>query len=95
MAIKAGVPIVPMVCSGAHKIMQKRSLVIHPGEIQVEFLDPIDASRYSMEERDILNDRVREAMARALPEDQKPKGAASDSAEETETEGKGAGLSDS
>lgn len=95
MAIKAGVPIVPMVCSGAHKIMQKRSLVIHPGDIQVEFLEPIDASKYSMEERDILNDRVREAMAAALPEDQKPKDAASDSAEETETEEKGAGLSDS
>ncbi|PYT49966.1 MAG: 1-acyl-sn-glycerol-3-phosphate acyltransferase, partial [Acidobacteria bacterium] len=33
MAITAGVPIVPMVCSGAHRVMGKRSLVIHPGEI--------------------------------------------------------------
>jgi 1-acyl-sn-glycerol-3-phosphate acyltransferase len=72
MAIKAGVPIVPMVCSGAHKIMEKHSLVIHPGEIQVEFLEPIDASKYSVEERDILNDRVRDAMAAALPEDERP-----------------------
>ncbi len=72
MAIKAGVPIVPMVCSGAHRIMEKRSLVIHPGEIVVEFLEPIDASQYSLEERDALNQKVHDAMAAALPPDQKP-----------------------
>jgi len=74
MAIKAGVPIVPMVCSGAHHIMEKRSLVIHPGEIVVEFLEPIDASQYSFEERDVLNQKVHDAMAAALPPDQKPLG---------------------
>jgi len=74
MAIKAGVPIVPIVCSGAHKIMGKRSLVIHPGEIVVEFLDPIDSSKYSIEERDILNENVRAAMAASLPPDQCPIG---------------------
>lgn len=74
MAIKAGVPIVPIVCSGAHRIMEKRSLVIHPGEILVEFLDPIDASEYSLEERDALNQRVHDAMAAALPPDQRPIG---------------------
>src|SRR5689334_9253890 len=72
MAIKAGVPIVPMVCSGAHRIMEKKSLVIHPGEIIVEFLEPIDASKYTFEERDVLNKIVHDAMAAALPEDQKP-----------------------
>lgn len=73
MAIQAGVPIVPMVCSGAHRIMEKKSLVIHPGEIVVEFLGPIDASKYTFEERDVLNKIVHDAMAAALPEDQKPK----------------------
>jgi 1-acyl-sn-glycerol-3-phosphate acyltransferase len=72
MAIKAGVPIVPMVCAGAQKVMKKRSLVIHPGLITVEFLAPIDASAYTFEQRDDLNKRVRAAMAAALPEDQKP-----------------------
>lgn len=72
MAIKAGVPIVPMVCSGAHRIMEKRSLVIRPGEIVVEFLEPMDTSKYQFEERDVLNKMVHDAMAAALPEDQKP-----------------------
>jgi len=72
MAIKAGVPIVPMACSGAHRVMEKRSLVIHPGEILVEFLEPINASTYTLEERDILNECVRMAMAASLPPDQRP-----------------------
>jgi 1-acyl-sn-glycerol-3-phosphate acyltransferase len=72
MAINAGVQVVPVVCSGAHRVMEKRSLVIHPGEIVVEFLDPIDASAYSFAQRDELNDRLRAAMAAGLPEDQRP-----------------------
>ena len=72
MAINAGVPIVPMVCSGAHRIMEKRSLVIHPGEIVVEFLEPIESSGYSLEERDVLNEKIWEAMAARLPPDQRP-----------------------
>jgi 1-acyl-sn-glycerol-3-phosphate acyltransferase len=74
MAIKAGVPIVPIACSGAHRIMEKRSLVIHPGEILVEFLDPIETSSFRLEEREKLNDIVHDAMAAGLPPDQRPLG---------------------
>src|ERR1700687_3702049 len=74
MAIKAGVPIIPIACSGAHKVMRKRSLRIYLGEILVEFLEPIDASKYSFEERDALNDRVHDAMAAGLPTDERPIG---------------------
>ena len=74
MAIKAGVPIVPIVCSGAHRVMEKRSMVIHPGEILVEFLEPIDTSKYTFEERERLNEIVHDAMAAALPPDQRPIG---------------------
>jgi 1-acyl-sn-glycerol-3-phosphate acyltransferase len=72
LAIKAGVPIVPVACSGAHRVMRKRSLVIHPGEILVEFLDPIDPSGFTFEDRDALNTRVHDAMAGGLPADQRP-----------------------
>ena len=72
MAINAGVPIVPVACSGAHRVMEKRSLVIHTGEILVEFLDPIDASEYTFARRDELNDRIYAAMAAGLPADQRP-----------------------
>jgi 1-acyl-sn-glycerol-3-phosphate acyltransferase len=73
-AIKCGVPIVPIACSGAHRVMEKRSLKIHPGEIFVEFLEPIDASKFTFEERETLNEVVYDAMAAALPPDQRPVG---------------------
>jgi len=81
MAIKAGVPIVPIACSGAHRVIKKRSLKIYPGEIVVEFLEPIDASGYSYEQRDELNRRVHDALAAGLPPDQRPAGFAGASAQ--------------
>ena len=74
MAIKAGVPIVPIACSGAHRVMEKRKLNIKPGEILVEFLSPIDATQYTFEERDALTNRLHDELAAALPPDQRPLG---------------------
>jgi len=74
MAIKAGVPIVPIACSGAHRVMEKRKLNIKPGDIVVEFLAPIDASQYTFEQRDALTARLRDELAAGLPPDQRPLG---------------------
>ena len=72
MAIKAGVQIVPVACSGAHRVMEKRKLRIRPGKIVVEFLAPIDAAEYSFERREELNRRMHDELAAGLPEDQRP-----------------------
>jgi len=72
MAIEAGVPIVPVMCAGAHRVMKKKSLVIHPGTVTVRFAKPIDAADYTIERRDELARRVHDAIAAELPEDQKP-----------------------
>ncbi len=74
MAINAGKPIVPVACSNAHRLMQKRSLVLRPGEIVVEFLPPIDPRKFSLEERDELNNLVHDELAAGLPPDQRPVG---------------------
>jgi 1-acyl-sn-glycerol-3-phosphate acyltransferase len=74
LAIKAGVPIVPVLCSGAQRVMAKHSMMIYPEEIVVEFLEPIDASKYAWEQRDALNQRLHDAMAAGLPADQRPAG---------------------
>jgi 1-acyl-sn-glycerol-3-phosphate acyltransferase len=74
MAIKSGVPIVPVACSGAHRIMKKRKLNIYPGKIVVEFLDPIDSTQYTLERREELNQRLHDELAAALPPDQRPNG---------------------
>jgi 1-acyl-sn-glycerol-3-phosphate acyltransferase len=74
MAIKAGAPIVPVACSGAHLLMRKRSLILRPGEILVEFLQPIDPRGFSLEDRDALNDLVHFELAIGLPPGQRPIG---------------------
>jgi 1-acyl-sn-glycerol-3-phosphate acyltransferase len=74
MAIKAGVPIVPVACSGAHRIMEKRKLKITPGDIVVEFLEPIDSTQYTFEQREALNQRLHDELAAGLPPDQRPIG---------------------
>jgi 1-acyl-sn-glycerol-3-phosphate acyltransferase len=72
MAIQAGALVVPMALAGAHRIAPKKSLRICPGQVVLRFGDPIDASEYTIEERDALSDRVRAAMAALLPPDQQP-----------------------
>ncbi len=72
LAIDGGVPVVPVACIGAHRILPKNSLRIRSGEVLVRFCPPIDASAYKPEERAKLAERVRAAIAAALPEDQRP-----------------------
>ncbi len=72
MAIQSGVPVVPVACSGAHRIMEKRKLHIHPGRILVEFLEPVDPGKYTMEGREALIQEIHDRVAAGLPEDQRP-----------------------
>lgn len=74
MAIKAGVPLVPVACSNAHRIMKKRGVKVYPGEILVEFLPPIDSTQYTLDQRDALNQRLHDELAAGLPPDQRPLG---------------------
>ena len=72
LAIRTGVPVVPVACAGAQRIMPKKSLRIKSGEIVVRFCPPIDASAYSIDQRGALSERVHAAIASALPPDQRP-----------------------
>jgi len=74
MAIKSGVPLVPVACSNAHRIMEKRKLKIRPGQILVEFLSPINPANYSLEQREALIQELHDRVAAGLPPDQRPLG---------------------
>jgi 1-acyl-sn-glycerol-3-phosphate acyltransferase len=58
LAIKAGVPIVPITIIGAGNIMPKRSLKINPGKVTMIIDKPIDVSGYRVENRAALIERV-------------------------------------
>ena len=72
IAIEAGIPVVPVACSGAHRIMKKNSLIVRPGKVTVKFGKAIDASAYTVERRDELAQLVHDAIAAELPADQQP-----------------------
>jgi 1-acyl-sn-glycerol-3-phosphate acyltransferase len=72
LAIKAGVPVVPVACSGAHRVLAKNSYRIRPGEVVIRFCPAIDAAEYPLERRSELAERVHDAVAAALPPDQQP-----------------------
>jgi 1-acyl-sn-glycerol-3-phosphate acyltransferase len=72
MAIRAGVPVVPVSLAGTQRLMRKGDWTIHPGEVLVRFGTPVDAERYSVDQRDELRQRVQDLVAEGLPEDQKP-----------------------
>ncbi len=68
LAIKSGVPVVPISIVGAGEIMPKRSLRIKPGKITMVIDKPIDVSGYSVETRQELIDTVRNAILRNCEE---------------------------
>jgi 1-acyl-sn-glycerol-3-phosphate acyltransferase len=64
LAIRAGVPIVPISIIGAHEIMPKRSLKIRPGEITMIIDRAVDVSGYTIETRSELIERIRGTIIR-------------------------------
>jgi 1-acyl-sn-glycerol-3-phosphate acyltransferase len=59
LALKGGIPIVPMVISGAMQIMRKKSMFLDKGTIRLEFLHPVDTTQYSYDQRNRLLQEVR------------------------------------
>jgi 1-acyl-sn-glycerol-3-phosphate acyltransferase len=72
MAIRAGVPVVPISLAGTQNLLRKGDWRLYPGEVTVRFGKPVDASNYSLEQRQELLDAVHESIAAGLPPDQKP-----------------------
>lgn len=71
IAIRAGVPVVPVTILGAEAVLPRGEWRLRPGEIRVRFHPWIDAGACRPEEREALLARVRTAIASALPEELK------------------------
>lgn len=54
LAIKGGIPIIPISISGSRFILRKNSIKFHPGEIKIVISDPIDTKMYGYQEREKL-----------------------------------------
>jgi 1-acyl-sn-glycerol-3-phosphate acyltransferase len=72
MAIRAGVPVVPVSLAGTQKLLRKGDWKLYPGEVTVVFAPAIDSTRYAIEQRQQLLEATYAAVAANLPPDQKP-----------------------
>jgi 1-acyl-sn-glycerol-3-phosphate acyltransferase len=73
MAIKAGVPIVPISVSGGNKIMPKGKFVIRPGAVRITLHHPVATKGLAIEDREEVIDSVRQAILTGLEQDEWPK----------------------
>jgi 1-acyl-sn-glycerol-3-phosphate acyltransferase len=70
LALRAGVPIVPMSVSGTRKFLPRGCAVIRPGgRVRMVLADPIPTADVPYEQRDELNERVRQIIIGNYVED--------------------------
>ncbi len=72
MALKAGVPIVPISVSGSIKIMRKGDWSIHPGVVRMTVHDPVLTEGLKLDDRSQLMERVRRAILAGLAQEEWP-----------------------
>jgi len=73
MALKAGVPIVPVSVSGGAKIMPKGKFVMRPGVVRLTIHEPIATEGFGIDDREIIVERVRQAILSGLAKEEWPK----------------------
>lgn len=63
IAVKAGVPIVPVTIKGSYRLMENNGFLIKPAEVEVIISAPIETSGLTKEQISGLNDEVRSIIA--------------------------------
>lgn len=72
MAIKAGVPIVPISVSGANKIIRRGDFRIHSGPVRITIHDPVPTAGRSLADRSKVAEQVRLAVIEGLSPEERP-----------------------
>ncbi len=62
MAMKAGVPLIPVSISGSNKVLSKKTWLVFPGDIRVHFSPPVPTAGREVERKDDLMAEVRAVM---------------------------------
>ena len=66
LALEAGVPVVPVAISGSWGILRPRSLVVTPGVVRVQVLEPVDVSPWEPDDVQGLMEYVHAVVRDAL-----------------------------
>jgi 1-acyl-sn-glycerol-3-phosphate acyltransferase len=62
IAIKAGVPLVPLAISGTHEILAMHSATFHRGQVTLRIGDPIPTTGMTLHDRKSLTETARQAV---------------------------------
>lgn len=62
LALKSGVPVVPISISGTRNILEKHSLRLNPGTVKIVISDPIESSKYKYENRNQFAEDARQVI---------------------------------
>ena len=68
MAIEAQAPIVPVAIQGGRGAMRKGSSIVRPAFVTVRVGRPIETAGLSVDDRDAVSSRVRDAVQKLLAE---------------------------
>jgi 1-acyl-sn-glycerol-3-phosphate acyltransferase len=66
LAIKAGVPVVPVAITGTHQVLPKGRLLVRPGRVEIRVGAPIAASDYTVKQKQELAERLQAEVAALL-----------------------------
>ena len=66
MAIKAGVPIIPIALVGTRAVIPIHSSIVRAGRVSVRIGDPIDTASLTLKDREHLTEQVRQQIASML-----------------------------
>ncbi len=72
MAVNSGIPILPVVCNGAFKIMPKKSIGFRPGHVTLTICPPISTTGLSEKDVPELMEKTRQAILAELRPDYDP-----------------------
>jgi len=62
LAVDSGVPIIPVIIHGTWSIMQKKQILVKPGNVVLEIKKPIKTSDYTRKTKDDLMEKVKNIM---------------------------------
>jgi 1-acyl-sn-glycerol-3-phosphate acyltransferase len=66
LAIKAGVPIVPVALAGTREVLRMGSVIVQPGKVRVRVGDPIETAGLKPHDRTELNRQLRDTIVELL-----------------------------
>lgn len=72
MAVQTGIPILPVTCNGAFKVLPKKTIVIRPGHVTLTVGDPIATEGLTEKDLPELMEKTRAAISKNLDPDYNP-----------------------